>query len=753
MADLLFDFNIKEMTEIFEEDNQLKAQLQKKHLYIADITISEKNPERLDMLNKLAYSLLSEYDFISDRQIEDLWYLQFKVEDITRILKSAEIIDFSLYRQIMFSFKYSTIKHFFKENMTKFLPSLDAEVINSNEKMQIFQMAFMQEYDRFAQIIDNMYEIVDIDTIGNDYLNYLTQILGYEKGDDALLDNNAFRELAKNIIEVYRIKGTNYSYELFFNFLGFDVILNEFWFDKRYYDEGISVNPYTGSNDPASFEFYLTTEKPTESMPKGMTKPITVCDDELTDIRSPLWFTKKISLGSSVTKLLGLDENDKPEEGFDYTYFKTNIIQYDIRRIRSKETDKDTLSEEDEAIIQKYLDFLTPIFIMKQVLVTINPFEDSGDNLNIIDQSFFNYKTQTYENMFKTKGGWFISDDWIRQDLATNDSRPPLTLKDETNVEDNINAEEKREYFLFIKTYDHFAESQNETKDDLKNIVDLDNTDGSEFSTGNLFKVQVVKNNELKYRDTINNSDDQLISVLDLNYGSSYVWLNFTQNLRPIDGSWEYMDIQKIVDYKEDLFNRMQRTENLNILNRDFSDWDNFDITRHIPSFKDSILERDKLNGFEIKELNELQTLTSNNSDGAAHCPWWFYEKLSFLIENVFIGFGFTKCNNDDTFATMYLDRNGMVVIKAAPSLDELLDEIILKPVSYGKTNVSINSNKELHCIPETEDALLNTNIYSYSKLGYIYNTNVNNISLTNFVIERKLGYVYNPVIKVLHIS
>jgi len=153
MADLLFDFNIKEMTEIFEEDNQLKAQLQKKHLYIADITISEKNPERLDMLNKLAYSLLSEYDFISDRQIEDLWYLQFKVEDITRILKSAEIIDFSLYRQIMFSFKYSTIKHFFKENMTKFLPSLDAEVINSNEKMQIFQMAFMQEYDRFAKFL------------------------------------------------------------------------------------------------------------------------------------------------------------------------------------------------------------------------------------------------------------------------------------------------------------------------------------------------------------------------------------------------------------------------------------------------------------------------------------------------------------------------------------------------------------------------------------------------------------------------
>jgi len=108
-------------------------------------------------------------------------------------------------------------------------------------------------------------------------------------------------------------------------------------------------------------------------MPKGMAKPkpITVCDDELTDIRSPLWFTKKISLGSSVTKLLGLDENDKPEEGFDYTYFKTNIIQYDIRRIRSKETDKDTLSEEDEAIIQKYLDFLTPIFIILKIQVII----------------------------------------------------------------------------------------------------------------------------------------------------------------------------------------------------------------------------------------------------------------------------------------------------------------------------------------------------------------------------------------------
>jgi len=753
MTDLLFDFNIKEMAGIFEEDNQLKSQLQKKHLYIADITIEDKNPARVDMFNKLAYSLLSEYDFISDKQIEDLWYLKFKVEDITRILKSPDVIDFTLYRQVMFSFKYSTIKHFFRENMTKFLPSLDAEVIDSNEKMQMFQMAFMQEYDRFAQIIDNMYEIVDIDTVGNDYLNYLTQILGYEKGDDDLLDNSAFRELAKNIIEVYRIKGTNYSYELFFNFLGFDVVLNEFWFDRRYYDEGISINPYTGSDDPASFEYYLTTEKPTESIPKGMSKPTVVCDDELTDIRSHLWFNKKIFLGSSVKKLLSLDEDDKPEDGFDFTYFKTNIIQYDIKRIRSKETDNDTLSKEDEAIIQKYIDFLTPIFIMKQVLVTVNPFEDSGNSLVYRDQSFFNYETQTYENMFRTKGNWFISDDWVQQDLVTIDSRPPLTLKEEVDVETNINNEEKREYFLFIKTYNHLSESKNETKDDLKNIVDLGDTDGTEFSVGNLFKVEVVKSNNIEHRDTINNSDEQLISVLDLNYGSSYVWLNFTQNLRPIGGDWQYMDIEKIVNYKEDLFNRMQRTEKLNVLNRDWTDWDDFKTTRHIPSFRDSISERDRLNGFEIKELNELQTLITNNTDSAAHCPWWFYEKLSFLIENVFIGFGFTKCNSDDIFATMYLDRDGMVVIKAAPSLDELLDEIVIKPISYGKVNLSINSDKKLHCISEITDNLLYTTINSNSKVEHIYNTVINTMIMNSDILERKLGYIYNPIMKSLHIS
>jgi hypothetical protein len=196
---------------------------------------------------------------------------------------SGGFTDSILAHWLAYSFKYSAVKTFFRQKYKYFLPEFDYDMINSEEKTKLYQEAFMREFDKFTMVIDNLYNIVDLDKIPTEYLNYLAQIIGYERDDYQLLTNSSFRELLKNIIEIYRIKGTNYSFELFFNLLGFEIIPKEFWFDRRFGDTSISANAYTASTNKDSYLFYLTPNKPTDAIPTGMSRTYSVSKDSITE--------------------------------------------------------------------------------------------------------------------------------------------------------------------------------------------------------------------------------------------------------------------------------------------------------------------------------------------------------------------------------------------------------------------------------------------------------------------------------------
>ena len=705
MADLLFGFNIERTAKIFDEDNSLKKILMEYGLYLPDINIDEPNPERIKIFENLASLFLANHDFISEREIDDLWTLHFLRDSINNIFNKQNIVDGVLYRQLIFSYKYSTIKHFFRDNFTKFLPSLDASVITDSNKMSLFQSAFMQEYDRFADIIDNIYNITDIDKVGNDYLSYLVQILGYEKGDDKLLGKDSFRELAKNIVEVYKIKGTNYSFELFFNFLGFDVELSEFYFDRRYADSGISINPYTGADNPQDFSYYLTPKRPTEYVPKNMDEPHQVMDNELTDIRSHLWWDKKIQEGYSTDVLLGLNKHQDPPEGFDFTFFKTNIIQYSVKRIRSKETDADTLSEEDEKIIQAYADFLTPIFISKQVLVSVKPFEDGAENLLLTDTSIYKAEYGIWENMFKAMSNWFIYDDWTDNPTGDLGDRAALTLLEETDVSDyetgGINKEEPREYYLFIKTHDHLAQDHFLTKDNMTNMSDGAPSSNEAYPSPNFFKINVI---------TVPNTDldggeesGELVSLYDMAYTEGVLLLHQIWNMIPYDDpdTIEYGMMQglaKILNFDETLFNRIHHLEELNVLNRDYTDWDDFSISRKIPTFEDAFEQEFDIQQFDYQDLPGNDDIYISNDDDITHTPWWFYDKLLMKKTTYnFIGFGFIHAETT-VRGELVIERVGgyppgytefedpLITSGGLEIQDFLLD---IEPVSFGKIKVS----------------------------------------------------------------
>lgn len=367
-------YSIDQTIEIFQNDQEFQRVVITQH----GINLT------YEQYKELVETLLTEKNYISEYTIEELNNENppFLRTEIATIYGKA-FIERAVYWQTMYTFKYSTIKIFFRSNWQRFMPDYDALIIESSEKAKLFQEAFMREYDRFAKIIDEVYNIVDIDRIPEEYLNYLAQTIGYEKEDSNLLNNASFRELIKNIIEIYKIKGTNYSFELFFNFLGYEATLKEYWFDKRFGDPNINSNPETGITDKKFAGFYYSSIKPTDYIPEGMRYPYIVNHDQLIETLDVNEFSRLTVSGIyTYSQLIG----DSP--GFpniNYTFFKTNVMEYNLAKITTGSSIESELSQEDLDSIKRYADFLTPIFIQKNIIIIIPPFKDDGDSLILND--------------------------------------------------------------------------------------------------------------------------------------------------------------------------------------------------------------------------------------------------------------------------------------------------------------------------------------------------------------------------------
>jgi hypothetical protein len=359
-------YQIEQVVSVITNDNELYAKL------ITETGDSLSTRQK----QKLANLLIDNNSILSSNTVEFLYENNILKNDINAIVSLTN----TLYKQILYTYKYSAVKIFFRENYAKFLPPYDVIKLQNTAKKQIFAEAFMREFDRFSKIIDDIYNIVDIDKIPLEYLDYLAQIIGYERQDYLLLTDVTFRELLKNIIEIYRIKGTNYSFELFFGFLGFDITLREFWFDKRLADPGITSNSYTSVTNKWNMLFYLTPLKPTDYIPSDMEQPYSVNEDEITTTLNINMLQKYLdwkvagdTRGYHYKELIGDTEGFS---GDSYTFFKTNIIQYNLESLVSD--DEIELSNSDLETIALYVSFLTPIFVSSRVLLAATPLSDSA---------------------------------------------------------------------------------------------------------------------------------------------------------------------------------------------------------------------------------------------------------------------------------------------------------------------------------------------------------------------------------------
>jgi len=283
-----------------------------------------------------------------------------------------------LFNMTIYLYRYGVTDNFYEKNIWQFLPEYDREQMLSQPKIKLFMESIGRKLDQIEDKLVRLQDVYNIDETPDELLDYLGQMLGYEK-EDFSLSSVSFRELLKNIIEIYKIKGTNYSFSFFFKFLGFNVNLKEFYFNKNV------RNPesFPGIEDE-NVEFYLTTTNPIYETNYG--NPA----NNLGQIRNLNdWKMEKDALIAKeclnpIQYMLG---NEPYNNGLlwhsnPWTYFKTNLIEYQLNPF----FDKVNLTSSDNETIKKYIRFLSPTYLFTWINVNLAPWIDDFSILENIEE-------------------------------------------------------------------------------------------------------------------------------------------------------------------------------------------------------------------------------------------------------------------------------------------------------------------------------------------------------------------------------
>ena len=168
---------------------------------------------------------------------------------------------YNICKKLLYHYKYMGDEWFFLKNQNKYLAEVDRYYINKDPKVKVFIDSILVELDRLSHITEELNSFKNIDLIPSQFLDYIAEMFGFDRKEYEF-NVTSFRELLKNIVEIYKIKGTNLSVENFFNFLGFKVDVEEYWFDRReVLNKGKNLN--TGVSEYNKYMHYLVSTNPT----------------------------------------------------------------------------------------------------------------------------------------------------------------------------------------------------------------------------------------------------------------------------------------------------------------------------------------------------------------------------------------------------------------------------------------------------------------------------------------------------------
>lgn len=366
-------------------------------------------------------------------------------------------IPFSVYREIFYTYKNSYVDNFFQNNWRNFIPEADEVELDNNEIASSFIDAITKEFDKIDEIISDTKKFRSYEEIPEEYINHLSQLLGLEQ-KSFYIDNSQiaeFRVLAANIIEIYKTKGTFAAFELMFKLFGFDISIEQYYFDRRFYFAINDENKETITLNKNSYKYYLTTTSPTlNSMDKFELNEI-VTDKDMTDRYSVEEFDRLVDT-YGLECVLGYEEyynvyydNDegiktKIKKSVKYTgnvykYFKTNYVKVRPRVMGNKSN----LSSTQTRTIRALLKFLVPYFWKMNLVV--NPiFDEDAEKLTVNGHR----GTHDEDGVTVNDEGFRLldSETWIYKDETLNNkyNDPNTSAYEKFQIKNILEDEEKR---------------------------------------------------------------------------------------------------------------------------------------------------------------------------------------------------------------------------------------------------------------------------------------------------------------------
>jgi hypothetical protein len=235
------------------------------------------------------------------------------------------------------------------------------------------------------------------------FISLLSQNVGFERIDFTqfntkyeYVNNETFREVVSNMFDLLSIRGTKLAYELFFNALGYNTTIQEFWYDNdgnlieinpdneslstyyAYTTEGVLISPAAPRQDPRKNNVFFSNDY--NNIDNNYIR--------ISDENGNVYYREKEDI--QLTKKTNSYEQD---------IFKNNKSNY-IRVVFDSAINNNfferpqDFSIEKKLIIKRYLDFLRPSHI-QYILETFSiNFGDSSatlDEINILDNENPNY--------------------------------------------------------------------------------------------------------------------------------------------------------------------------------------------------------------------------------------------------------------------------------------------------------------------------------------------------------------------------
>lgn len=138
---------------------------------------------------------------------------------------------------------------FLRDNyLTNLVSNFEKEKIQGNTFLKTIMDTCMQYFDILYAFNEDNITLKNIYKTKSKFLSELGKSMGFQFFDQENINTvlekqsqDIYRELLVNLIDLVNIRGTKNAYQLFFSVLGYDIRLEEFWFDSD--GNLVEINP------------------------------------------------------------------------------------------------------------------------------------------------------------------------------------------------------------------------------------------------------------------------------------------------------------------------------------------------------------------------------------------------------------------------------------------------------------------------------------------------------------------------------